>query len=374
MKHKRMISRGIVQQSGEEQRRCAFNHKFHRVTQDLSLADPWALYNNKKCVFVNGKAKGAGRPKFATFYCFEERNYSALNYLLVDIDRKINERRVGMSRGDELDKVEEIMRGVIYEISKNPESECYRANQLYKKAVKPYVRQIFKYFQENEFNQNVCVEKWLQVHQELLSRPEFENFSEDIKKNYLTFNSAFQFIFDYGYFRRREKVSADNYINFIKNTHALDSGKEYSAYRNCTARIRGGDWIPVSEDDIASSVRILAEWFTDYSETKGLNPIELAVIMHCEIVRIQAFPDGNHRLARLVANEILVQADFPSVSIGLDERDRYNAATNKAIETHEIDDLLEIYYEKVYANAQRMDKCFNKLDQKEEKTEKLAEK
>ena len=150
------------------------------------------------------------------------------------------------------------------------------------------------------------------------------------------------------------------------DTYALASNNEYPTYRDCTARIRNGSWIPVNQEIIREGMEILTDWFTNDVKSNNLYPIERACIMHCELVRMQAFPDGNHRIARLIANETLIESDFPSISIDFDKRKEYNAATNKAIETHEIDDLIEIYYQQAYQNALKIDRCLDSLIQKED--------
>lgn len=349
----------------EEQERLSFNRRFRRVTGDLDLAEPWALYRDKIRVFVNGKAKN--KQEFSTFYCFKERDYSELNKILNSINDKIIKHREDFRRGKKLDKVEEIMRGVIYEVNKNEDSECFKANHLYKECVRKYVKSIFEHYKDKPFNSNECAQMWLDAHRELTKSPEFVGFSNLIKGNYLTFNSAFQYIFDYGYFRRCEKTTADEYLRFIFNTYSLASNDDYPHYRNIDARVRNdGMWFPVKTEEISNSMDILMDWFVNNKECKKLNPIEKACIMHCELVRMQAFPDGNHRLARLIANEILVESDFPCVSIDFDIRKQYDLATNKAIANHEIDDLIDIYYDQINKNAIKINQCLEDLNKKEE--------
>lgn len=350
----------------DEQERLAFNRRFARVTHDLGEegVEPWILYRDKTTVFVNGRAKK--KHKFSSFYCFEERDYSELNKLLNRINQKIEMVRKTVKRGEKIDKVEDIMRGVIYEVNKNQDSECYKANQLYKKSVKKYVKKIFEYYQSHPFDSSECSRMWLQAYREMVEQSQFQEFDDVIKKNYLTFDTAFQFIFDYGYFRKYDKTSAEDYLDFIMDTYALASNNEYPTYRDCTARIRNGSWIPVNQEIIREGMEILTDWFTNDVKSNNLYPIERACIMHCELVRMQAFPDGNHRIARLIANETLIESDFPSISIDFDKRKEYNAATNKAIETHEIDDLIEIYYQQAYQNALKIDRCLDSLIQKED--------
>lgn len=349
---------------GDEQQRLAFNRRFRRVTGDLSLAEPWTYYKDKVRVFINGKAKD--EHAFSTFYCFKERDYTELNKLLNGINAKIIKHRGDYRRGEKLDKVEEIMRGVIYEVNKNKQSDCYQANILYKKLVKKYVKNIFEYYKDKPFDADECARMWFDAHGELVKYSDLSKCSKLIKNNYLTFNSAFQYIFDYGYFSRYTKPTPDEYSNFIFNTYALISNNRFPHYRNINAHVKNdGSWVAVDSSKIRESVDILLDWFVNDKDSNKLNPIEKACIMHCEMVRIQAFPDANHRLARLIANEILVESDFPCVAIDFDIRKHYEDATNKAIQEHDIDDLLDIYYEQVYRNALKIDKCLDELDKKE---------
>lgn len=348
----------------DEQKNLAFNRKFRRVTGDLSLSKPWSYYKDKVSVFINGKSNDMHA--FSSFYCFKERDYSELNIILNRINSKIIKHRGEFGRGEKLDKVEEIMRGVIYEVNKNEDSDCYQANHLYKKLVKKYVKNIFEYYKDKPFNPDECARLWLEAHRELVSNTELSKFDNLIKGSYLTFNSAFQYIFDYGYFKRYTQSTAEEYSNFIFNAYALISNNEFPYYRNTNAHLQNdGSWMAVEASQIRESVDILLDWFINDKDSIKLNPIEKACIMHCEMVRIQAFPDANHRLARLIANEILVESDFPCVGINFDIRKEYEEATNEAIQDHDIDNLIDIYYDQVYRNALKIDKCLDELDKKE---------
>lgn len=345
--------------SQDEQERFAFLRKFERVTKSWSGEGAWSYYRNKTTVFVNGKAKKEDR--FSSFYYFEERNYEELNKILNEINQKI--AKLGLNDSN-LDEIEEIMRGVIYQVNKNEKSECYKANQLYKKHVKKYVKEIFEYYQTHEFNSRECSEKWMKSYHEIIEHPDFRDFSDIIKYNYLTFNTAFQFIFEYGKAFKFKRQNKEEFLNLILDTYAISSGKSFSTYRNIPAFIRNGNWRAVNQDTIERAVGIVADWYANDIESWKLNPIERACILHCELVRIQAFPDGNHRLARLIANESLIQSDFSPIAIDFDKRDKYNLATNKAIETHQLDDLIDIFYEQEYQNAQKVNRYLERLEKK----------
>ena len=121
-----------------------FMRKFEKVVGQLTIEEGYKLYTEKRCMFVNSKPK-QGAKEFSSFYCFNERDYSALNLVLSDISKKISALRKGsLERADKMDKVEEIMRGVIYEVESDPESAVFISNYYYKKFIKPYIKKIYE--------------------------------------------------------------------------------------------------------------------------------------------------------------------------------------------------------------------------------------
>ena len=352
-----------------------FMRKFEKVVGQLTIEEGYKLYTEKKCIFVNSKPK-QGAKEFSSFYCFNERDYSALNLVLSDISKKISALRKGsLERADKMDKVEEIMRGVIYEVESDPESAVFISNYYYKKFIKPYIKKIYDYYTKNEFDANECKKMYLQAHNDILKHKVFGQFvdSNYIINNFLTFNTAFQFVFEYAYSKRYTEKTKEDFLKLIFNTYELESGHANQGFRSHNVRIRKGNWTPVDGAQVGKSMDILSDWYANSRDAKSLNPIELACIIHCELVRMQPFSDGNHRLARLVANETLIEADFPSVSIPFNLRDEYNKATNKAIEEHDIDDLIDIYYEQVYKNALKINKCLDKEEKKQENQDRKRE-
>lgn len=342
----------------------AFLRKFQKVTGEYGISPSWEMFTGRK-VWINGKPDK--NKSFSRFFYFQERDYSQLNLLLNQISQKAIMLRNSPNAKEGMDKVEEIMRSVIYKIDKDVNSECYRANQIYKKLSKKYVKHIFEYYLRHEFNANECCDKWMDAYRELINHPDFAGYSNLIKENYITFNTAFQFVFEYAYARRVDGVdmTADELLKFVANTYSLSSGKGYSSYRDIRAFVRSGNWSPVAVEKIKLGMETWANWMSDGKEIRKYNPIELACISHCMLVQMQAFPDGNHRLARLVANEVLIENETPPVYIPFDKRDEYNQATNKAIETHQLDDLIEIYYNQVLESANEINACLDKLVQKE---------
>lgn len=349
----------------EDQERLSFLRKFENITQEY-VGQEYDLLKNKRKVWINGKPSKQDR--FSRFYYFEGRDYSELNLILNDIFHKIGILRSGSSALEGMDKVEEIMRNVVYKINKDENSECYKANQIYKRLSKKYVKHIYEYYLKHEFNSDECCTKWLNAYQSLINHPELQNFSRSIKENYITFNTAFQFVFEYANARKfsANQMTQTEFKHLILDTYALSSGRPYPSFRKDPAHITKGNWIAMSEELIPKNMDIWTKWATDGKEIKKYHPIEFACVAHCVLVQMQAFPDGNHRLARLIANEILIENDIPPVYIAFDKRDEYHAATDKAIESHDLDDLIDIYYNQVTENAKEINTCLDKLLEKQQ--------
>lgn len=324
------------------------------------------IFDDKTVVFVNRKGRHEGH-EFASFYYFEKRNYKKLNELLNKISQKID-RLNSNEKKEKIYNVAKILRGVIYDIDKNEGSQVFKLNNIYKSLVREHVKRIFQFYQTHPFDSRECAKMWFDAYENISNNEKFKNFEnfEYFKNNFLTFNTAFQYIYEYAYSNRNKPFDTDEFTSFLFNTFSLCSGNEFPSYRDHSVMIRKGNWNAIDKDMVPKSIKILIDWYVNDKESKKLNPIEKACIMHCEIVRIQPFPNGNHRMARLIANEGLIAEDFPSVSIAFDKREEYNNATNKAIETHNIDDLIKIYYKQVYQNALKINECLGDLELKEQ--------
>ncbi len=95
-------------------------------------------------------------------------------------------------------------------------------------------------------------------------------------------------------------------------------------------RISGSEFIPPSPVEVQP---LLNEFFTWYDEARtGLNPVELAALVHLKFVTIHPFSDGNGRVSRLMMNCVLSKHGYPMLNIEY----RGRAAYYKALERSQL--------------------------------------
>lgn len=72
---------------------------------------------------------------------------------------------------------------------------------------------------------------------------------------------------------------------------------------------------------------LIKDFFEWYDAGKGgLNPVELAALVHLKFVTVHTFGDGNGRVSRLMMNHVLYGSGYPMMDIGYgDRRSYYNA-------------------------------------------------
>lgn len=97
-------------------------------------------------------------------------------------------------------------------------------------------------------------------------------------------------------------------------------------YRNVPVRISGSLVVLPNHAKVPS----LMTDFVSQLQTTGLHPVELAILVHYELVTIHPFADGNGRTARLLMNLILLQHGYPPAIIHKRQRARYISSLEKA--------------------------------------------
>lgn len=125
-------------------------------------------------------------------------------------------------------------------------------------------------------------------------------------------------------------------------------------YRSVPVRISGSRVILPNP----AKVPILMEDFGNWLQTSELDPIDLAVEAHYQLVTIHPFVDGNGRTVRLLMNLILLKNGFPPAIIRKRDRLKYITSLEKAqlggsknayqdIIYEEIDRSLDIYLKSI---------------------------
>ena len=85
-----------------------------------------------------------------------------------------------------------------------------------------------------------------------------------------------------------------------------------------------------SPEETPARMADLVNWYRKQVEDEALHPLTLAATFHYQFANIHPFDDGNGRMARLLMNLILMQADYPPTIIPLDTKNEYLLALEQA--------------------------------------------
>lgn len=101
---------------------------------------------------------------------------------------------------------------------------------------------------------------------------------------------------------------------------------EYKEHPNSVRLPNGEMFHYVEPMDVPQRMQELMDWY----RTSDVHPIELAADFHYRFIRIHPFDDGNGRVARLLANYILMRYGYAPIIIRTGEKSTYIAALQKA--------------------------------------------
>jgi len=125
---------------------------------------------------------------------------------------------------------------------------------------------------------------------------------------------------------KKEKFSE----RIIKSVHHLVLKKiddvNAGIYRNQNVVISGADHIPPDHFKVQEEMQILVERHNNHN----YHPIEMAVRLHTDFVKIHPFIDGNGRTARLLMNFELMRSGYLPVVIKAKDRLTYYEALDTA--------------------------------------------
>jgi Fic family protein len=145
----------------------------------------------------------------------------------------------------------------------------------------------------------------------------------------------------------------------IKKMHAIIMENILEApgeYRKILVGIEGSDYMPPPPFEIPDLVKELVEWYR--KNKRKLHPFELAVLLHTKFVLIHPFVDGNGRVARALMNFVLEKNGYPTLYIGLEHRERYLDAIERAVEGDFkpiVDLMCDVYVEQHRAIMQNIE-------------------
>ena len=123
-------------------------------------------------------------------------------------------------------------------------------------------------------------------------------------------------------------------IRFIKKLHTIlfsgvddnIKGKLRSELKR-DVKIAGTSYVPPKWNEIEKELYNLFKWYN--SENRRLHPLELASLVHLNLISIQPFADGNSRLSRLLMNWILWKKAYPLVDIPVEDLENYYDVLDK---------------------------------------------
>ena len=129
-------------------------------------------------------------------------------------------------------------------------------------------------------------------------------------------DKAFQYV--------KKCISQDKPLNenIVKDLHMylMENILSGGVYRNVEVRITGAKHKPPAPNEMYYQIKA---FFTELSDKREMNPIELAAWVHAEFVKIHPFTDGNGRASRLIMNYQLMRNGFLPISIQKENRLQY---------------------------------------------------
>jgi len=95
--------------------------------------------------------------------------------------------------------------------------------------------------------------------------------------------------------------------------------------RKSEVQIAGSKHKPPRAEALRYLLTSFFRWYKG-KQSKRLNPVERAALVHLKFVSIHPFGDGNGRISRIMMNHTLSKSEYPMVSINYkDRRSYYNA-------------------------------------------------
>lgn len=104
--------------------------------------------------------------------------------------------------------------------------------------------------------------------------------------------------------------------------------KNAGVYRNINVTISGAEHIPPDYLHLQVEMEQFISWCAE--EGSLIHPVERAVKVHGEFVKIHPFVDGNGRTARLLMNLELMKSGYPPVILPVERRLEYYQALDTA--------------------------------------------
>lgn len=124
-----------------------------------------------------------------------------------------------------------------------------------------------------------------------------------------------------------EKIIRDLHKKLLLDIDDENAGN----YRKIQVYITGSEELPPSAKEVPKLMKEFIKWYEN--DKNKLDILELAALVHYTFVKIHPFIDGNGRIARLLANLILLKKGYPPIIIPIVRRQEYIDAIKKGEES-----------------------------------------
>lgn len=140
----------------------------------------------------------------------------------------------------------------------------------------------------------------------------------------------------------------------IRNLHRLTVLNERHAgsYKKIEVEISGSSLKTSGILEVEDDVREIVEWFNSNSCPAPL----AAAVVHSWLTHIHPFEDGNGRVARLLANLVLLQAEWPPLIVRASDRLQYLDALSHSDAGGDILPLFELFVKSISRSLKELEK------------------
>lgn len=131
-----------------------------------------------------------------------------------------------------------------------------------------------------------------------------------------------------------QTILRENYIVYrtlpggVQTSYEVHTG-QYKTRPNSVITRNGDLFEYASPEETPALMSDLVAWYNDAEQSGRYTPIELAAMFHYRYIRIHPFEDGNGRIARLMANYILLRHEWPMIVIRSRKKQEYLEALHQ---------------------------------------------
>lgn len=346
--------------------------RHQRVTQELQDPNFREVLSSGNYMIWIGRTERTGSNSL-NFYHYKSRNFSDIN---VELNRIAIVEDNLIQRGFDVGGVKSFNRNTWFDLSKESNAmegifedfdydlREFRIELKGKFSISDGDDENFDY--NDYFNTLLQREKDIQKKNDSVVTV----INGKSKKHKLTFETVCHYIaFKYAYkcakYYRNQDLTAHDYSRILQNIINLLACnvsvpfRKIQVYVNKNGYVDLAKWMPVKPTVISDKINALCNWL---EKTNNINPIEKAAIAHAEYVRIHPFSDGNGRSGRILANFILMLNGFPTIKLRHKNTEEYFKAINKAIETHNCTDLIDMFAKEVKNSINDISECFENIE------------